>query len=1086
MLWVTHHPMAIRSHSRAFKAPFVLASAFAALFPLTGLAQRGGGSILEQFPFLSKDAQPTPEQLAKLPGVLPEKAAQLIKEVKVPEGFTATIFATPPAVNYPVFIAAAPDGTLYVSSDGNGSLDRKEHLGRVLRVRDTNGDGQADEVKAFVPDVVSPRGLVWDHDRLYLMHPPNISVFIDNDGDGVADESKVLIKGIAFDFKDRPADHSSNGLELGIDGWIYAAIGDFGFMHAEGTDGRKLQLRGGGVVRFRPDGSGLELYAMGTRNILEAAVSPLLDIFARDNTNDGGGWDVRFHHFSGLTQHGYPRLFKNFPGEFIEPLADYGGGAGCGAAWIDEPGIPAKWNNAPFTDDWGRGWVYHHGLTPDGATFKVTQEEFFRLDRVTDIDVDANSAIYAASWKGASFTWVGLDVGFLVRLTPTGYHPEPLPDFAKATPSQLVGLLDSPSARRRLEAQRTLLRRGVDKTVAAQLESVAGNSSKPLATRVAAVFALKQALGAAAIQPLVKLAANPSIAPWAIRALTDRADELKGVPAKPILAALKSTDARTRKEAVVAVGRLGDVAQAKALVPLLGDADPVISRTAVQALMRLQADDVCLAAVDSKKSSAEVRAGALQVLQTLHTPAVVDGLIARLNKETDATRREGLISALCRLHFVDGEWKGDSWGTRPDTRGPYYQPDPWNETAKIGSTLKTALDKADSKEAALIGREMALNRIPAGDAIDTLIARAEKDASLLPAIAAQLADADSVPASAVPLLARTARAQDTSDAIRAQAVIALAKTSSPDAWSAILAGYPVVQATRTENNLAAKTKSAVFGANGLDQVHAVFAEEAAKLNGDASELADVMLLRLSGRKVGAPEAREAASKALDAGWSEPKRRIQILKAAAEARDTSRAAQFVAALDDPNQDVAKAAKQTIDQLRINPDKFRAEAKAPHIQDMKVADVVAAVMMTKGDANRGEQLFTQVGCVACHTVTTDEPLKGPFLGNIASVYPRRELAEAILMPNKTIAQGFVTQHFEMKNGDEIEGFVVREAADVVTLRNVAAQEVQVKVADVAKREKLEKSLMPEGLVAPLTVSDFASLLDYLERLNKASKK
>ena len=58
--------------------------------------------------FPHKDRQPTPEELANLPAVVPERAAQLIKDVQAPEGFDATIFATPPAVNYPVFVAAAP------------------------------------------------------------------------------------------------------------------------------------------------------------------------------------------------------------------------------------------------------------------------------------------------------------------------------------------------------------------------------------------------------------------------------------------------------------------------------------------------------------------------------------------------------------------------------------------------------------------------------------------------------------------------------------------------------------------------------------------------------------------------------------------------------------------------------------------------------------------------------------------------------------------------------------------------------------------------------------------------------------------
>ena len=79
----------------------------------------------------------------------PEQEAEILRDVKVAEGFEATVFAAPPAVNYPVFVAAAPDGTLYVSSDGNGSLGRDPGRGRVIRLRDQDGDGRADETKVF-------------------------------------------------------------------------------------------------------------------------------------------------------------------------------------------------------------------------------------------------------------------------------------------------------------------------------------------------------------------------------------------------------------------------------------------------------------------------------------------------------------------------------------------------------------------------------------------------------------------------------------------------------------------------------------------------------------------------------------------------------------------------------------------------------------------------------------------------------------------------------------------------------------------------------------------------------------------------
>ncbi|MCB1231686.1 MAG: discoidin domain-containing protein, partial [Verrucomicrobiae bacterium] len=444
-----------------------------------------------------KDADPYTKEGNLTPAIVklsPEKEAEILKDVTVPEGFDVTLFANSAAANYPVYVAASPNGDLYVSSDGNGSLGRDPHRGRIVRLRDTDGDGKADQVTEFVKDVDSPRGLVWDHDRLYLLHPPHITAYIDRDGDGVAEDSQRLISNIAFDFSGRPADHTTNGLELGIDGWLYIAGGDFGFMKATGTDGRTLQHRGGGVIRFRPDGSGLELFATGTRNILGTPTSPLLDIFARDNTNDGGGWDVRFHHFSGLEDHGYPRLYKNFGDEHVQPLADYGGGSGCGSVYIHEPGFPDEWKNAPFTCDWGTGALWKHTVERVGATFQeITEPQpFIKMTRPTDADVDGNSAVYQASWKGATFKWEGPDVGYIARVQPKGFQPEAMPDFDKLSDAELVAELESPSHIRTMAAQRTLLRRTWTEDQGNLLFALASNGDKALEARVAALYAISQ------------------------------------------------------------------------------------------------------------------------------------------------------------------------------------------------------------------------------------------------------------------------------------------------------------------------------------------------------------------------------------------------------------------------------------------------------------------------------------------------------------------------------------------------------------------------------------------------------------------
>ena len=1013
-----------------------------------------------------------------------EAERALLSDTKIPDGFEATIFAAPPMANYPVFVAAAPDGTLFVSSDGNGSLDRDANRGRVIRLRDLDGDGRADESKDFIANVDSPRGLVWDRDRLYLMHPPHLSAFIDHDGDGVSDEQKVLVSNIAFGFEDRPADHTSNGLSLGMDGWLYCAIGDFGFMDAVGADGRHLQLRGGGVVRVRPDGTGLELFASGTRNILEAPVSPLLDSFARDNTNDGGGWDVRFHHFTGLEEHGYPSLYKNFNDEIIQPLADYGGGSGCGAAWIDEPGIPAFWNNAPFTADWGRSRVYQHRISPSGATFTEVESEFFGATRVTDLDPDANSNIYIASWKGATFRWAGPDVGYIVRLKPDGYEPEPLADFSKAGAAGLIEMLGDKSYRRRLAAQRELLSRRLADGERVRLEWYAQAQQNPLEGRIGALFLLKLKWHEASHSFLAGLINDPSIASWAIRAVCEVEGERDSVPVDPIVAALGSADARTRREAVVGLARLGRVETGGAIVPLLGDADPVIAHTAVQSLKILRAADACFEAVDASGTASVVRKGALRVLQALHDPKVVDGLISRLEDETNDERRRGLIVALSRLHHTEGKWNGESWGTRPDTSGPYYSTVEWEETSRIAAALKQVFDRSEGAELPFIVSEFERHKIRMDGTLDVMVELAAKDESLIPSLVQQIMSSGELPPKAQPLIVSLVERGETSLSTRAEAAVALLKSKDITVVDTLLAFFADAGAADDRNARRAlrPALSAFLSAPQLDQRHHMIEERAAAKGSDAV-YADAALLKLSESKGASPEARESAVAALEAGWAEPERRVQILEAVRIAEHRAYKAKIVEASDDEDEAVARAARRVARSLRIDIDQEKADLAAGRmIAEMENDAVVEAVLDMEGDVELGERLFTQQICNACHTVSADEPQRGPFLGNIAATYNRSELAANILDPNRTIAQGFVSNLFELKDGTMHEGFVTLEAADKVTIRNIAAQEITIAVSDIVKREKLEHSLMPAGLVANLNLREFASMLAYLEAIEK----
>jgi putative heme-binding domain-containing protein len=637
-----------------------------------------------------------------------------------PTDLQITGYAGPDLTPSPACLSVAATGELYVGVDMIGSLGKMPGKGVIVRLVDCNHDGIIDSHTEYAR-VNNPRGIISMGDRLFVLHTKfsdsvatgmELVVFEDKDQDGIADgPPKVLVQHMSNPtyLKDRGTDHATNGIRMGIDGWIYIAVGDFGFHDAVGSDGKKLTMLGGGIVRVRPDGSEMEMYTHGTRNIYDVAIDPYMNIFTRDNTNDGGGWNIRFSHQIQSGEYGYPGLWRHFTEEIIPALADLGGGSGTGALFMEEPSWPKQYNHVPMMADWGRSTLYIHRLTPVGGSFTQQQETFIQLPQITDLDVDGSGCLYLSAWDGAGYSGDS-SKGFVVRVVPQGWKYRPFPDLKHASIQELQTLLKSPSAVARLQAQQELLRRPADDAGKASWE-LAVNTGLPLYARVAGIFTYAQVAGKGGIENLVRLTRDEKVREFALRALADRKPFLPQVPLAPFLSGLRDTSARVQIAAIVGLGRLGRPEAAQALLqvpvpssfaaPPKGQDGPhatpnpqiIPAHLAVRALVSLHAVDACIGAIGTTQSTL-----ALWALRYMHDRGSVDGLISAFRQTHDQMLKTRILTTLARLYHREAPYDGSWWwGTRPDTHGPYYKPVTWESSDTIKAILVQAWRQSNTR-----------------------------------------------------------------------------------------------------------------------------------------------------------------------------------------------------------------------------------------------------------------------------------------------------------------------------------------------------------------------------------------------------
>ena len=189
----------------------------------------------------------------------------------VPEGFKVNLFAT--GLEHTRWLAVAENGDVFVA---------EPRAGRVVLLRDTVGDGQADEAWLFADGLDRPHGLAIQGRHLYVTTPRNIYRIPFVAGENRPSGAAERVGGLNPFGNGRG--HWTRNIAFAPDGnSFFVAVGSAGNIGAEAAPRATVQ-------RFNLDGTGQTTFAAGIRNPVGITFRPGTDdLYVVVNERDGLG-----------------------------------------------------------------------------------------------------------------------------------------------------------------------------------------------------------------------------------------------------------------------------------------------------------------------------------------------------------------------------------------------------------------------------------------------------------------------------------------------------------------------------------------------------------------------------------------------------------------------------------------------------------------------------------------------------------------------------------------------------------------------------------------------------------------------------
>jgi putative membrane-bound dehydrogenase-like protein len=133
-----------------------------------------------------------------------------------------------PLVEDPVSITFDEDGHLFAVEMRGYSERRDDNRGQIRMLFDDDDDGTFDRSTIFAKGLAWPTGLVCSQGGVFVVATPDLIWFKDTDGDGVADEKKVVFTGFGEGVTRLNVQGLPNSLQWGPDNRIWGSAGTQG------------------------------------------------------------------------------------------------------------------------------------------------------------------------------------------------------------------------------------------------------------------------------------------------------------------------------------------------------------------------------------------------------------------------------------------------------------------------------------------------------------------------------------------------------------------------------------------------------------------------------------------------------------------------------------------------------------------------------------------------------------------------------------------------------------------------------------------------------------------------------------------